>query len=228
MLTADAVLRLSRLALMIARRDTVYSFFHLPRCEFLKLRVAISLRHKLRARLGRRDEMLNHRALRWLGTRLHDPNLWHFGRRAVAGGCGLGLLIAFFPIPIHMVIAPPIAVLLRVNLPLTLAVTWVSNPLTLVPLLYLAYQVGSWILGTPALAADFGATQGWAEMMRSAEHLWWPLCLGSLICGIVAGASGYAAVQAFWRWRIRQRVQRRQQLRHARALDETLHNAKHR
>ncbi|MSR14633.1 MAG: DUF2062 domain-containing protein [Gammaproteobacteria bacterium] len=173
----------------------------------------MALLEKLRARLGRRDDMLNHRALSWLGTRLHDPKLWHFGRRSVAGGCGLGLLIAFFPLPIHMVVAPPIAVALRVNLPLALAVTWMSNPVTLVPLLYLDYEIGSWILGTPAVAAGFNADFNFAALTEAASRLWLPLCLGSIVCGVTAASGVYFAVQGLWRWRIRQRLRRRRERR---------------
>ncbi len=173
----------------------------------------MSLQHKLRNHLGRRDKILNHRALRWLGTRLHDPNLWHFGRRPVAGGFGLGLLIAFFPIPIHMLLAPPLAVALRVNLPITLTVIWISNPVTLVPLLYLAYQVGCWVLGTPVLAAEFGSHFDLATFTKAAHQMLLPLLVGSLICGVVAGSCGYFGVHTLWRWRIRQRQRQRRRAR---------------
>jgi uncharacterized protein len=169
----------------------------------------MNIQQKLRERLGARDKVLNHPSLRWLGTRLHDPNLWHFGRRAVAGGFGLGLLIMFFPLPIHMLIAPPLALFLRVNLPITLTVIWLSNPVTLVPILYLTYQVGCWVLGTPALATVFDGGFTFATIANAADKVWLPLCVGSLLCGVTAGLSGYFAVHGFWRWRIRQRQRRR-------------------
>ena len=55
----------------------------------------------------------------WFGRHLHSPDLWHFGRRSVAGGVGLGLFLCFIPIPIQMMLAIPCAIVLRVNLPVT-------------------------------------------------------------------------------------------------------------
>ena len=65
----------------------------------------------------------------------------------MAGGAALGVFLAFIPVPIQMLIAAPLAFLFQVNLPVALAATWVSNPLTLAPILLLAYKVGSLLLG---------------------------------------------------------------------------------
>lgn len=173
----------------------------------------MNLQQKLREHFASRDKILEHPALRWLGARLHDPNLWHFGRRAVAGAFGLGLLIAFFPLPIHMLLAPPLAIFLRVNLPVTLTVIWISNPITLLPILYLAYQVGCWTLGMPSLAAA-GTAFDLETLSHAANQVWLPLCVGSLLCGTAAGTVGYFTVHGLWRLRIqqRQRHRRRQRL----------------
>ena len=77
----------------------------------------MNLRRALQSRLPGRDQVSSHRMLRWLGHRLHDPNLWHFGRRSVSRAAGVGMLVAFFPIPIHMTMVAPIALVLGINLP---------------------------------------------------------------------------------------------------------------
>jgi uncharacterized protein (DUF2062 family) len=175
----------------------------------------MAFKHRLKDRLGNRERVLAHPALARFAHRLQDRNLWHFGRRATAGGFGLGLFVAFVPIPIHMLVAPPLAILLRVNLPVTLATIWLSNPITLVPLLLLAYRIGCALTGTPVLAAGFAAAPTLDGFVSVVHQVWLPLGIGSVTCGIVAGLSGYAAVDWIWRWRIKMR---RKQRRRARVL----------
>ena len=87
-----------------------------------------------------------HRHLRFLGTLLHDPNLWHLNRRSASGAFAVGLFVAWVPVPFQMLLGAIGAILFRVNLPLSAALVWVSNPLTMPPLFYFAYLVGGWLL----------------------------------------------------------------------------------
>ena len=54
----------------------------------------MSPKQKLRRYFSNRDAILNSRMGGWLGEHLHDPEIWHFGRRAVAGGVGIGFFLA--------------------------------------------------------------------------------------------------------------------------------------
>ena len=78
----------------------------------------------------------NHQSLRFLGDWLHDPNIWHLNRRSASMAVFIGLFIAFVPLPSQMLMAAVLAVLLRVNLPLSVLLVWVSNPITMPPLFY--------------------------------------------------------------------------------------------
>src|SRR5690606_14380210 len=129
-----------------------------------------SPRRFLQRYIGRRDDIARSRIAGWLGQRLHDPELWHLGRRSVAGGVGLGFFLAFIPLPIQMLIATPLALFARVNLPVTMAALWLTNPLTMAPMYLFAYKVGTWIVGgdaqvtahvfEPTLAGALTAFQG--------------------------------------------------------------------
>ncbi|MFW6343056.1 MAG: DUF2062 domain-containing protein, partial [Halothiobacillaceae bacterium] len=80
--------------------------------------------------------------MRVFGSRLQDGNLWHLNRRSVSGGVAVGLFSAFVPIPFQMVLAAGLAILLRVNLPLSVVLVWITNPITIVPLLWVANRIG--------------------------------------------------------------------------------------
>jgi len=77
------------------------------------------------------DRIRHHQHLQFLGHRLHDPNLWHLNRRSVAGAFAVGLFCAMLPIPFQMVVAAVLAILARVNLPISVMLVWITNPLTM-------------------------------------------------------------------------------------------------
>lgn len=170
----------------------------------------MSFRRKLQARLPGREKVAEHRLLRWLGHRLHDPNLWHFGRRAVSRGAGVGVLVAFFPIPIHMLLVAPIAIALGLNLPVVIAVVWITNPFTWVPIFYFAYRVGVLATGgatLPLAALNLGPDFG--SLQAVLGQIWLPLFAGSAICGLAFGFLTYAIVESLWRLSVARRWRRR-------------------
>jgi len=153
----------------------------------------------------------NHKHLKWFGKYLHDPNLWHLNRRSVSGAFAAGLFWAMIPMPFQMVAAAAVAILGRVNLPISVALVWVSNPLTMPPIFYFNYLVGTWLLPNCQPVGKMKVTLEW--FVHSMEQIWEPLYLGSVVVGIVLGALGYTAMRLYWRWHIIQRYRKRQQAR---------------
>lgn len=142
-----------------------------------------------------------HRTLRRVfGELLHDPNLWHLNRRSAAGAMAVGVFCAFVPAPGQMLLAAALAILCRVNLPMSVALVWLTNPITIPPVFYVTYRIGAWLLGRDGPAPDFEMSLEWLE--AEFDHIWAPLLLGSLLTGTVAAALGYAAVRGFWRWHV--------------------------
>ena len=148
-----------------------------------------------------------HKHLRHLGTLLHDENLWHLNRRSVSGGVAAGLFWAMIPMPMQMLAAAFSAVILRINLPISVALVWLTNPLTMPPIFYFSYRVGTWLLGKPADVGKFQMSLEWigAEL----GVIWKPLYLGGLVLGIVLAILGYCVMRLYWRWHVIKRYRTR-------------------
>ena len=128
-----------------------------------------------------------HKNLRFLGELLHDPRLWHFNRRSTVRGLAAGAFYAFVPFPWQMLLAAVTAAWLRFNLPVAVAMVWITNPLTIPPIAFVNYRFGAWLLGRPPLDWTFEPSLDW--LLRQAGELGLPLLVGSLAMAVVAGSA---------------------------------------
>ena len=126
-----------------------------------------------------------------LGERLFRPELWALAGPGVAKGLALGLFIGCTPtMGVQILLCGAAAFLLRVNVPLALLGSLVSNPLT-APILYpLEYKLGVWLVGSP----EASELEGFSGAMRNFVYYARPLWAGSLLLGAVLSAVGYALV----------------------------------
>ncbi len=143
------------------------------------------------------EKMRGHKHLRIFGNLLHDPGLWRLNRHSVAGAFFVGLIAAFVPIPFQMVLAAGMAIALHVNLPISVALVWVTNPFTMPPLFFFAYKVGAWVLAMPPRGFHFELSFAW--FTEGIAAIWQPFLLGCLIVGLSAGVCGYALVLSLWK-----------------------------
>ena len=157
----------------------------------------MNLRSFFKRLLPEPHRIRDNRHLRYFGDLLHDPSIWHLNRRSAAGGIAIGLFCAFIPLPVHMIVAAAFAILLRVNLPLAVVLTWITNPLTFAPVFYFAYQVGSWLLHEPVLNIDFEFSIQWVQEIF--VNIWEPLLLGCVILAVLSSLTGYFATILLWR-----------------------------
>jgi uncharacterized protein (DUF2062 family) len=159
----------------------------------------------LRRNMPDSRSILENRYLALFGKVLHDPNLWHLNRRSAAGAFGVGLFMMYMPPVGQMFMAAAAAIALRVNLPISVALVWISNPVTIPPMFYFAYVVGAWVLGSQPVGFDMDFWMDWRNWVAVLA----PLAVGMLVCATVCSAAGYFGVQALWRWNLMREIRRR-------------------
>jgi len=177
----------------------------------------------LRRFLPSHDSVANNRYVARLGHRVRHPGLWHLNRRSVAGGVAVGMFTGLIPgsNPVQFAAAAIVASIARVNLPVAMITTLYSNPFTIVPLYWVAYQIGS--IFTPNDTQPMPAVE--LSLLDKPIGQWWPaivdwligmgktLGIGLPLLGLILAAAGYFAVLGGWRlfvvWEWRRRGRRR-------------------
>jgi uncharacterized protein (DUF2062 family) len=142
------------------------------------------------------DAVRNHPLCVRYGGWLQHPRLWHVNRRSVPGAVAIGLFAGLVPGPLQMLVALLLAVPLRQNIPVALATTFYTNPLTIVPLYVLAYAYGHFLMGSSAPDVHIDPLHmHWTEILALGK----PLALGLLALALTLAAAGYAVVAIAWR-----------------------------
>jgi uncharacterized protein (DUF2062 family) len=136
--------------------------------------------------------------LKIFGNLLHNANLWHLNRHSVAKAFAVGLFFAFIPVPFQMVLAAGIAIIVHANLPLSIALVWITNPLTIPFIFYACYLVGTWVLAVPEQEFTFQASWQWA--LDSLSTIGPAFLVGCGVLALTFSILGYFVIQILWRY----------------------------
>ena len=131
---------------------------------------------------------------------LHDHHLWGIRRKTVVPAFSLGVGFAFLPFPGHFLFAALAALILRVNIPVAALATLVSNPVTMGPIFYFAYRLGSALLGLDPEPFEIEMSLDWLQNVF--VYIWLPLMLGCVLAGSVASLIAYIGLDSLWRYSI--------------------------
>ncbi len=146
------------------------------------------------------ETLRRQRSLRFMGHLIGNPALWVLGRRSVANAFSVGLFSAMLPIPFQMAVAALGAWLVRCNLPLSVALVWITNPLTMPLIFYGNYRLGAWLMDIPAREAPQRLTTHWvAEKMGDILPA---LALGSVATAVILAILGNLLIRLLWRWQV--------------------------
>tara|TARA_B100000029_G_scaffold194632_1_gene192680 strand:+ start:868 stop:1398 length:531 start_codon:yes stop_codon:yes gene_type:complete len=134
---------------------------------------------------------------------LHDPNIWHIHRRSSAGGAAIGIFCAFIPLPIQTLSAAGLAIIFKMNLPISILFSLFTNPLTIPFIFFYSYKLGSMLLGLEELQISYVMPENttvieWFNTIFM--NIWEPLLVGCFIFGITSSCIVYFLVRLIWRF----------------------------
>lgn len=153
------------------------------------------------------EKIRQHKHLQILGPIINSPNLWHLNRRSVSGAFAVGLFMAWVPLPFQMILAAIAAVVFSVNLPISVVLVWITNPVTIPPMFYFAYWVGTKIL--PVETQKFAFELSWEWLTTSLGNIWEPFLFGCFVVGTISSITGYIVIRLLWRLHIIQHLKDR-------------------
>lgn len=169
--------------------------------------------HWLRRHIPTRETVHNYRLLRPFAPHLSQPALWRLTRRSVPRAVALGLFVGVIIPVMHTALAAILAIPLRANVAITAAFTLVINPLTIPPLYYAAYRIGSWELHHDATLVNPAAAERFSSEL-SRMLFWFHQASGAIAVGVLTIAVGSALIGYFgsafaWRSWLASRRRRR-------------------
>jgi uncharacterized protein (DUF2062 family) len=145
-------------------------------------------------------------SLRKLKKYLHHSYLWDLEREVVARGVAIGLFVGVIPIiPFQTLLALFLCIFFRGNFAIAFLATWISNPITIVPITYFTYYIGTLILGKNGAFVVHDYTLDFSNL-----HVFWSsftawfyqfgkaFFVGLPIISIGAALIGYFLVTLIW------------------------------
>lgn len=159
---------------------------------------------KLRRWIPSKEEILAYSWLQPFREWLDHDELWDFQRDSVARAVLIGIFIGFVAPLAQIFLGIVVAVIVRANIAVSVGCTLLTNPLTVVPLYFMAYLLGTLVMDLPAMS--------WAlfkgELLKSGSvwdgllSLWHlvgePLLVGTLTLATTLSVLGYAMVKLLW------------------------------
>jgi len=120
---------------------------------------------------------------------------FNINRKMITRGVGIGLFWGFIPMPMQMLAVMAMTPFFRFNVPIAIAMVWLSNPLTMPPMYYMEYLTGNFILGKDSIA-DIELTLDWFS--NHMGDIFVPLYVGTSFYSIIV--SGFIYVALNWLW----------------------------
>ncbi len=142
---------------------------------------------------------------------MHASFLWQFNRGNVAKACAIGIFCMWIPVPSQMLLAAIGAVYFRANLPVSVALVFVSNPVTTPAMSYFCYKLGAILLGIPARKFNFELSIDW--LANGMLLVWKPFLLGVSLAAVVSSVVAYYGALLLWRLHIIQKLRSNRALR---------------
>jgi uncharacterized protein (DUF2062 family) len=148
-------------------------------------------------------DTLNGPFLKRLRPWLEQHDVFNFSRRPLAIGVAVGMFCGLIPGPLQVLGSVLLCAGLRANVIAAALATAYTNPLTIVPLYWVAFEIGQSLLpgqhAMPPFVAPQAGLGAWGQAMAQwISALGWPLMVGLPILAAALALCAYVLVQAFF------------------------------
>ncbi|MFA5455047.1 MAG: DUF2062 domain-containing protein [Sulfurimonas sp.] len=116
-------------------------------------------------------------------------------RKMIANGIAVGVFVSLIIMPMQTLIILLVMPFIRFNIPIAVAVTWLSNPFTTPFILYTEYTTGSFLLGMQPTEVEI--TLEW--FIKNPKSIFVPLYAGTAFYSIIGSILAYYFVNRIWR-----------------------------
>ena len=106
----------------------------------------------------------------------------------------IGIFIALIPMPMQMLVVVIMMKFFRFNLPLAVALCWITNPFTMPFIYYIEYITGSFILNTDAVAVKMSIE--WFN--NNFTNIFIPLYVGAFFYATILSTVIYFLINYLW------------------------------
>jgi uncharacterized protein (DUF2062 family) len=147
--------------------------------------------------LPRRSNIHKYPVLKWFSSTAYKRSyLWSFKGSAIKPALFWGMIVSFSPlVGIQMLIAFFVSLIMRANLPVIVALQWISNPFTMGPIYFADYKIGCTIFNligykierNPILSSDYDWAHFKFKDLLDLLDTFPPMFLGGAVLGIFFG-----------------------------------------
>lgn len=157
------------------------------------------------------EQIKKNKSLSYLKIFFKKPNLWYLNKYSISKGFAVGFFCAWLPIPFQMLVAAIASIIFSTNLPISVALVWITNPVTMPFLFAIAYKVGAYFLGIKNINFDIDFSFDFLSYIMS--DVFPVILLGSTLIGTIGSIIGFFLIRLIWRfsvikrWKIRKKKQ---------------------
>jgi len=116
-------------------------------------------------------------------------------RKSISRGILIGLFWGFIPMPMQMLAVLAITPFIKFNVPISISMVWLSNPITMPFMYYMEYKTGIFLLGREGLE-NIELTLDWFS--QNWDNIIVPLYVGTLPYSILISGLIYYIINLLW------------------------------
>lgn len=162
-------------------------------------------RKKLKKFLPTHEKIKKQKVLKIFGKFLNKKEIWSLSRKRIVAGVLIGIFVAALPMPFQSVLAVFLAIVFNANLPISFALIFISNPLTMPALFYFEYKLGNLIIQEKT-TIEFNFESMYDNFDQIALSLW----SGALVVGIFASVVCAILINFIWIYSVKKQRKKNQ------------------